>query len=144
VKTGTRNILLALGTIVLAAALFVVLSPGSDDQPVSAGVQEPAPTQSAPPQKAQKPAAAAVPTILVRSGQPVGGVLKIDANEGDRIQFKVDSDVAAEIHVHGFDISKEVEAGETVKLSFDADFTGIFEAELEETAVPIAEIQVNP
>lgn len=85
-----------------------------------------------------------MPTVLVRNGQPMGGVLKIDVKEGDRIEFKVDSDLSEEIHVHGFDVSKDVDAGQTVKLAFDADFTGIFETELEGTAVPIAEIQVNP
>jgi hypothetical protein len=41
----------------------------------------------------------ATPTIVVRHGEPVGGVQELEYSAGDRIQFKVDSDVADEIHV---------------------------------------------
>jgi hypothetical protein len=54
------------------------------------------------------------------------------------------SDVEDEVHVHGYDVSKEVAAGGTAKFSFPAEITGVFEVELEQTAVPIANLQVNP
>ena len=99
------------------------------------------PSAAVEPETPEKPA---VPTIVIRNGEPVGGVLGIDVKKGDRIRFKVKSDVEEEIHVHGFDISEDIAPGKTASLDFDADFTGIFEAELEFSGVPIAEIQVNP
>lgn len=87
---------------------------------------------------------AAVPTIVVRGGEPVGGVAQLEYDAGEEVSFAVRSDVAEEVHVHGYDISERVPAGGTARISFPADIEGIFEVELEELGVPIAELQVNP
>lgn len=94
--------------------------------------------------KGGKPAAAEVPVIEVKGGAPVGGVQELTFNAGEKIEFKVESDTAVEVHVHGYDIAQEVSAGGSTEFSFPADIEGIFEAELEETATEIAEITVNP
>src|SRR4051794_2491200 len=60
----------------------------------------------------------AVPRIVVRDGQPVGGVRKIEVDEGDRVAFSIRSDTADEVHVHGFDLMKDVAAGGRVSFSF--------------------------
>lgn len=83
-------------------------------------------------------------TIVVRNGEPVGGVAELTYSAGDEVKFKVRSDVADEVHVHGYDLSKDVEAGGTVSFSFPAELEGIFEVELEERAEQIAELRVNP
>jgi hypothetical protein len=138
---------LALGAIlvVAAAALFVILEPGDSgdsDGPVvtnsatGAGDVKPA--------KSSKPKPPPVPTVVVKNGQPVDGVLGIEVEQGGEITFRVESDVDEEIHVHGFDISRDVAAGGTARLSFPATITGIFEVELEYSGVPIAELQVSP
>jgi hypothetical protein len=86
----------------------------------------------------------AVPTIVVKNGEPLGGVQELEYSAGDRIRFKVDSDVADEIHVHGYDLMKDVPAGGTVSFSFRAEIEGIFEVELEGRKEQIAELRVNP
>jgi hypothetical protein len=86
----------------------------------------------------------ATPTIVVRHGEPVGGVQELEYSAGDRIQFEVDSDVADEIHVHGYDLMKDVPAGGSVSFSFPAEIEGIFEVELEGRKEQIAELRVNP
>jgi Cu-Zn family superoxide dismutase len=83
-------------------------------------------------------------TIVVEHGEPVGGVQELEYNAGDRIAFRVESDVADEIHVHGYDLMKDVEAGGSVEFSFPAEIEGIFEVELEGRKEQIAEIRVNP
>src|SRR5881394_2123131 len=45
--------------------------------------------------------------IVVKNGKPVGGVKKIKVNKGDPVRFTVTSDVSDEIHVHGYDISRD-------------------------------------
>ncbi len=85
-----------------------------------------------------------IPVIEVAGGEPVGGVKELSFNAGDTIEFEVSSDTAAEVHFHGYDVGQDVEAGGTTEFSVPADIEGIFEVELEETAVPIAEITVNP
>lgn len=82
--------------------------------------------------------------IVVKNGKPVGGVEKISVDKGERIKFTVRSDVADEVHFHGYDISKEVGPGEPAKFSVPATLDGIYEVELEQRALPIAEIRVNP
>jgi hypothetical protein len=55
----------------------------------------------------------------------------------------VTSDVADEIHVHGYDLSTDVEAGGTAEVKFVADVPGIFEVELEEAVIPLVELEVS-
>lgn len=86
----------------------------------------------------------AVPTITVKNGEPVGGVQELEYSAGDQVRFKVDSDVADEIHVHGYDLMKDVPAGGSVSFSFPAEIEGIFEVELEGLKEQIAELRVNP
>ena len=81
---------------------------------------------------------------MVVNGKPRGGVKRLSYKTGDRIQFTVTSDVADEVHVHGYDISKDVPAGGTVRFSFPARIEGVFEAELEGRKEQIAELRVSP
>jgi len=85
-----------------------------------------------------------VPTIVVENGKPVGGVRDLTYNKGEQIHFKVDSDVSDEVHVHGYDIMKDVKAGGSVSFDFPASIEGVFEAELEGRKEQIIELTVNP
>ncbi|SRR6266516_2886040 len=85
-----------------------------------------------------------VPTIVVKNGQPVGGIRSLTYSKGDQIRFKVDSDVSDEVHVHGYDIMKDVKAGGSVSFDFPATIEGVFEAELEGRKEQIVELTVNP
>jgi hypothetical protein len=82
--------------------------------------------------------------IEVEGGKPKGGIAKIEATNGDRVRFKVTSDVADEIHVHGYDLMKDVAPGKPVTFSFEATIEGRFEVELEERGVQIARLEVTP
>jgi len=93
----------------------------------------------------QKQAPAVTTTaIVVRDGEPVGGVRELEYSAGDEVEFSVRSDVADEIHLHGYDLSKDVAAGGSVSFSFPAEIEGIFEVELEQRGTQIAELRVNP
>ncbi len=140
-----------LGAIVViaAVALFVVLEPdGSDesDGPVvtNSATGNSEAQQQEKQQAEKKPKPPPVPTVVVRNGEPVDGVLGIEVEQGDTITFRVESDVDEEVHVHGFDITEDVAAGGAARLSFPATITGIFEVELEYSGVPVAELQVSP
>jgi hypothetical protein len=85
-----------------------------------------------------------VPTVIVRDGEPVGGVKELEYDAGDEIRFEVSSDVADEVHVHGYDLMQDVPAGGTVSFDFPAEIEGIFEVELEGLGEQIAELRVNP
>ena len=94
--------------------------------------------------KAHGGAHGAGPTIVIRDGEPVGGVRELEYDAGDQVRFRVESDVADEVHVHGYDLSEDVPAGGEVSFDFTAEIEGIFEVELEERVEQIAELRVNP
>ena len=91
-----------------------------------------------------KPAKPAAIAIVVKGGKPVGGVKDIEVNKGDRVRFTVQSDVADEIHVHGYDFMKDVEAGGRISFDFPANIDGSFVIELEGRKEQIADLKVNP
>jgi hypothetical protein len=124
-NSNIARALAGAAAVVIAVVLLVVLK---DDG------------ESGTPEKATK----GVPTIVVKDGKPVGGIRQLTYKKGDRIRFEVESDVSDEIHVHGYDIMKEVEAGGSASFDFPATIEGGFEAELEERGEQIAELTVNP
>jgi hypothetical protein len=117
---------------VLAIAVGLAACGSSDSSGTASGTAQ------------QSGKAGAVPTIVIRNGEPVGGIEKLEYNAGDQIQFRVKSDVAEEVHFHGYDVMKDVAAGGTVSFSVPAELEGIFEVELEGRKEQIAEIRVNP
>lgn len=87
---------------------------------------------------------ASPPTIVIRDGEPVGGVEELEYSAGDEVRFRVSSNRADEVHVHGYDVEQEIPAGGSATLSFPAEIEGIFEVELHESEAQIAELRVNP
>ncbi|MDP8968335.1 MAG: hypothetical protein M3N04_07035, partial [Actinomycetota bacterium] len=84
-------------------------------------------------------------TVSVQGGEPAGGVKTITVEKGERARIQVSSqDTSDDVHVHGYDISRRLKAGDSVRLSFVADAEGIFEIELEETHTQIARLVVEP
>jgi heme/copper-type cytochrome/quinol oxidase subunit 2 len=59
------------------------------------------------------------------------------------VTIEVTSDTADEVHLHGYDIEKELVPGKVTTLSFVADQTGIFEVELHKANVVILHLQVQ-
>src|SRR6185503_8068687 len=151
--------LVALAAVVVVVVLFVVLAGGDDDSSdnttttqtqaatgatgASGASGETGASGASGENQSQSPTPS-VETIVVVNGKPRGGVQKLDYKKGDRIQFVVASDVSDEIHVHGYDIKKDVTAGDTVRFSFPASIEGVFEVELEGRRQQIAQLKVNP
>jgi len=129
-QSNTMRAVLGIGVVVLAVVLLIVLKDSDDGDSEQQGSVKGAPL--------------AVPTIVVKNGAPEGGVRSLTYIKGDRIRFQVDSDVSDEIHVHGYDIAKDVEAGESVRFDFPASLEGVFEVELEGRKAQIAELRVSP
>jgi cupredoxin-like protein len=68
----------------------------------------------------------------------------ITVNEGDRVVLRITADSPLEVHVHGYDVEREVEPGEPTELSFRADLTGRFEIENHETEEELGTLVVRP
>jgi hypothetical protein len=81
--------------------------------------------------------------VIVREGVPVGGIVRASTEKGDRVVVLVTSDVADEVHVHGYDLMRDVAPGSPARIAFPATIPGRFEIELEDRGVQIAELTVN-
>ena len=81
--------------------------------------------------------------VVVKGGKPVGGIQRATVKKGQKVAIVVHSDVADEVHVHGYDLHKDVGAGGTVRIDFPATITGVFEAELESRGLQIVELTVE-
>ena len=81
--------------------------------------------------------------VLIKGGKPVGGIQRATVKKGQNVAIVVHSDVADEVHVHGYDLHKDVDAGGTVRIAFPATITGVFEAELESRKLQIIEFTVE-
>ncbi len=124
-NSNTTRALAGIAVVVVAIVLLVVLKNGSGGDSGSSEGNK-------------------VTTIVVKNGKPVGGIAQLTYNEGEEVRFKVDSDVSDEVHMHGYDIMKDVKAGGSVSFDFPATIEGVFEAELEGRKEQILELTVNP
>jgi len=124
-NSNTTRVVAGIAVIVVAIVLLVVLK--KDDS-----------------SKTTSNTDGKVTTIVIKHGKPVGGIADLTYNEGEQVRFKVDSDVSDEVHMHGYDIMKDVKAGGSVSFDFPATIEGVFEAELEGRKEQILELTVNP
>ena len=151
-----RKVALVAAVLGLAVALFVALRPNDDDRPATTTATAAATTEAATTAatateaattEAATTAAPAEPTtiaIVVQGGRPVGGIQRVSVKKGERAVLAVTSDVADEIHFHGYDLSADLEAGGSAEIPFTATVVGRFEVELENRGVQLAEIEVQP
>ena len=114
----------------------------ANSSPEESATAEPSETPTAEPTETPEPEPE-IRVIAVKGGKVVGGVADVDFKEGDAVRFAVKSDVADEIHVHGYDERKEVEAGGTAKFNFKATIPGVFEVELEGAGIELARLRVE-
>jgi FtsP/CotA-like multicopper oxidase with cupredoxin domain len=135
---------IAAAILVLAIAL---LSGGGDD---NSSNEKPASQAAATATETTTPAATGTPTPprkrAVDPGPLLTGekVVKIEVDKGDTVRFRARSPQDDEVHVHGYDLKKDLPANQTVSMSFKATIDGIFEIEFEEQGKQIASLRVNP
>lgn len=82
--------------------------------------------------------------IVVVDGAPKGGIVREKVEKNDRVVLIVRSDVSDHVHLHGYDIMRDVAPGKPARLPFKATIPGRFEVELEDRGVQIADITVTP
>ena len=82
--------------------------------------------------------------LAFAGGDVTPGGERVSVGAGERLRLEVTSDVAEEVHVHGYDLEKEVPAGGTARFAFRADIEGIFEVELHGQGLEVAQLRVEP
>src|SRR3954451_22643284 len=146
---GARIGLLAAAVVVLIAA-FLALRPAAKDDETTANTPTTTPTaaatDTATPDAEATETATPTPRPTVDPGPVLTGasVEKLRYDKGETVRFQVKAPDDEEVHIHGYDIKKDVKAGVTTKISFKATIDGIFEIEFEDAAKQIAELRVDP
>jgi len=123
---------MAVAAAVLAAVMVagcgsgdVNGSGGSTSTPVAATVGN----TSAPASRSASPGVTNVAVTIAAGKVTPDPGRKVEVATDDHVHISVTSDHADEVHVHGYDIEKEVTAGGTVTIDFTADIPGQFEVE---------------
>lgn len=146
-----KNALIGAAAFVVAVLLFVMLRPDDDaDSTVTpastattTGRTGTTTTVTPPPQPPSPPSPAQV-RITVRNGTPDEGVRRVTVAKGRRVNLVVSSDVADHVHLHGYDVMRDVAPGRPARIAFRATIVGTVEAELEDSGVQIASITTKP
>jgi hypothetical protein len=142
---GPWRLLVLVAGVAVAVALFLVLRSGDETE----GVAPPPPppprtaTETKPlhPPPPPKPRAVVV-RIAVRGGR--APLQRVTVRRGEQVVFVVTSDVVDHIHLHGYNVLRDVAPGKPARLAFRATIPGRFEVELEDRHVQIADLTVRP
>lgn len=141
-QSNAFRIIAALLLVAAAVVLFVVLQDDDSDSDVTTtATSTGSTTQSVPSEQAEGE------VIEIKGGAPIGGPAEIEVEKGSEARIVVRSDVEGDVHVHGYEITKPVEAGGQVNVAFSADIDGVFEIELHQHGageIPLGELRVNP
>jgi hypothetical protein len=139
--------LILAAAIAAAAALFFVLRPDNGDDNASGNTTTTSSTTTSTTTTATEPTEPPPPAtvrIVVRGGEPVGGVRNVTVSKGRQVVLIVSSDVADEIHLHGYNLKRDVAPGAPARLPFRATINGTVEVELEQRGLPLARITTQP
>lgn len=83
-------------------------------------------------------------TIRVVGGVPQGGIQRPTIDEGEKVVLVVRTDTGKGVHLHGYNIERDVVPGTPTRIPFTATIPGRFELELHPTDTLLAEIEVRP
>ena len=132
-----KTLLLFVLGIVILGGLFFVFKP-----------QE---KQTNTPQTTQSTAASPTPVdktktfeLVFKNKKLVSGESAIKVEEGDKVVIKATSDTEEELHLHGYDVSIDLEKDKQAELSFTANLSGRFPYELEHSGTEIGAVEVEP
>jgi hypothetical protein len=148
---GTRRVIIVSALVVLALA-----GCASGDEP-STTVSAPSPTAThsaivttgpaTPPTNPDITPPPARPAreiaVSIRDGKvdPPPGRVKVQ--QGEAVRLVVTSDVADEVHVHGYELEVALPPGKPGTVEFTADQPGLFEVETHETEKVLLQLQVE-
>ncbi len=132
-----------------ALALLLTACGGSDDPTVTAPTATSTRTASPTPTTAPTPTSTLpagvdqLVTITIAGKKVTGADDRIKVKLGTTVRFVITSDVADEIHLHGYDKKVDVTAGGTATLTLKANIPGVFAMELEGAKFTITKLQVQ-
>lgn len=135
--------------LLLTAALLVLpaCSDGDDTAQTGSGSTTANASPSGPTTSSSAPAEATEPvveiSVSVRDGKVKPKTRRVEVAKDSQLRLIVTSDVDDQLHVHGFEIDEEIEAGRPTTVEFVADQQGVFEVETHETELQLLQLEVR-
>ena len=81
--------------------------------------------------------------VTVRGNRVTPAPRTVELKVGETITLEVTSDHADQLHVHGFDIEKELPAGTPVRVELTGESPGVYEVETHEPSLRLLKIAVQ-
>jgi len=149
---GQRFTFLAIAALIAVVAIFVLADSSEDDTTPegeqSAATATPTGTPTPPGTDGEEETATPTPTPEPTPEPPPlltsARVTELEVDKGDTVRFRVRSSTPEEIHVHGYEITRDIPPDKTVNVSFEAELDGIWEIEFHNSGTQIASLRVNP
>jgi len=129
--------------LALAATLLVAGCGGDDPESTPSSTPPPSSTSVAATTPSETAFAGTEIVVAVKGGKVDPPTHRVKVAKGTEVRLLVTSDNADELHVHGYEIEKELPAGEQVTIEFTADQAGVFEIETHETELQLAQLEVR-
>lgn len=84
-------------------------------------------------------------TIELIDGKPVGGSERVEVDAGSVVAILVTADGAAgdTVHVHGYDILRDVSGDSPAHFAFNTEIPGVFEVELEGSGQLLVQLEIS-
>lgn len=146
-----RKVALIAASLGLVVSLFFALQPDDDDaaSTTTALATAPATTEAPPPTTEQETTTAPAQPQVVRArivvtAAAAPAVKRFSVQRDKQVELTVESALADEVHLHGYDLSAEVAPGQPATIRFEANAPGRFEIELESRGLQIGELEVRP
>lgn len=143
--------------LLLVAALALSGCAGSDDDTASPTTppSDPAVASTTTPEELPSPSPTAeagspvepddaqVISLTYAAGEVTGDTDRVEVPLGTNVRLTITSDVVDEVHVHGYELTTAVPAGQAAQVEFLADQPGVFEVELHDARKVLTRLQVS-
>jgi hypothetical protein len=131
------------GVALAVLALLISVACGTDDDSPTPASDGTVPTTVARSSAPPSTPARTVLAVTVRGGSVVEGGSRQRATLNEAVTIRVTSDVADEVHVHGYEKKFAVTAGQTGEVTFNANIPGVFEIEFERSHKQLFTMEVR-
>jgi heme/copper-type cytochrome/quinol oxidase subunit 2 len=150
VGTGPK-VALAVAAVTAAVVLLVLLRPGDEDDEAQPTTQATTVVTTTVTETTGETTTTTMTTEeevvraeIVVEGGDVSGPERVELEQGQRLVLVVRADVTDEVHVHGYDLMKDVSPGQPARFNFRVTDPGRFDVELEQRQQPLTELVVSP
>ena len=139
----------------LVAVLLAGCAAGQEQDDTASAPAPASASPSAAPSAAASAAPSAVPSptpsptpsvrtveVAYAGGQVTGTSGREEVPVGEQVVLRISSDVAEEVHVHGYDLEGTIPAGGSVDIPVTATIPGVFEVELHDSGKVLFQLRV--